>query len=130
VVRLKCISSRSCRERCGGGRGTHDSGRGRKGNGGHRSKRGDRFCTVACTANFSIPNNLTRCCAEIPRHVITKVKLRIEDEETGWERDIACANEAGEEMVRLYVDGERLGLKYHLEKTIEDREGEVDDSDS
>ena len=62
--------------------------------------------------------------------MVTKVKLRIEDEETGWERDIAFANEAGEEMVRLYVDGERLGLKYHLEYTIEDREGEVDDGDS
>jgi len=58
------------------------------------------------------------------------MKLRIEDEETGWERDIACANEAGEEMVRLNVDGECLGLKYHLEYTIEDREGQVDDSDS
>ena len=58
------------------------------------------------------------------------MKLRIEDEETGWEREISCANEAGEEMVRLYIDGERLDLKYHLECTIEDREGEVDDSDS
>jgi hypothetical protein len=48
--------------------------------------------------------------------VVTKVKLsRLEDEETGWEREIACANEAGEEIVRLCVDGERLSLKYHLE---------------
>jgi len=63
--------------------------------------------------------------------VVTKVKFcRIEDEETGWEREIACANEAGEEIVRLYVDGERLGLKNHLEHTIEDRVDEVDDSDS
>jgi len=56
--------------------------------------------------------------------------LRIEDKETGWEREIACANEAGEKIVCLCVNGERLGLKYHLEYTIEDREGEVDDSDS
>jgi hypothetical protein len=62
--------------------------------------------------------------------VVTKVKLRIEGEETGWEREIACDNEAGEEMVGLCIGGERLGLKYHLEYTIEDREGEVDDSDS
>jgi hypothetical protein len=64
--------------------------------------------------------------------VVTKVKLhmRIEDEETGWEREIACVNEAGEEMVRLCVNGERLRLKYRLEYTIEDREGEVDGSDS
>jgi hypothetical protein len=62
--------------------------------------------------------------------VVTKVKLRIEDEETSWEREIACRNEAGEESVRLCVDGERLGLKYHLEYTVEDREDEVDDSDS
>jgi hypothetical protein len=62
--------------------------------------------------------------------VVTKVKLRIEDEETGWERDIACSNETREEIVRLYVDGERLGPKYDLEYTIEDREGEVDGSDS
>jgi hypothetical protein len=63
--------------------------------------------------------------------VVTKVKLgRIEDEETGWEREIACCNEAGEEMVRLYVDGQRLGLKYHLEYAIEDRVDKVDGSDS
>ena len=63
--------------------------------------------------------------------MVTKVKLlRIEDEETGREREIACANEAGEEMVRLCVDGERLGLKYDLEYTIEDREDEVDGSNS
>jgi hypothetical protein len=118
----ECVSSRSCCERCGG----------RKGNGGRRSKRGDRFRTVPCTANFSIPNNLTRFYAEIPRYVVAKVKLhmRIEDEETGWEREIACVNEAGEEMDRLCVNGERLALKYRLEYTIEDREGEVDGSDS
>lgn len=62
--------------------------------------------------------------------MVTKVELGIEDEETGWERDIACANEARKEGVRLCVYGERLGLKYHLEYTIDDREGEVDDGDS
>jgi hypothetical protein len=62
--------------------------------------------------------------------VVTKVELRIEDEETGWEREVACADEAREETVRLCVDGERLDLKYHLEYTIEDREGEVDGRDS
>ena len=62
--------------------------------------------------------------------MVTKVELGIEDEETGWEGEIACANEAREEVVRLCVDGERLGLKYDLEYTIEDREGEVDDGDS
>jgi hypothetical protein len=128
----ECVGSRGYCERCGVGRGAHDSGGGRKGNSGRRSKRGDRFRTVPCTANFSIPNNRTRFYAEIPRYVVTKVKLhmRIEDEETGWEREIACVNEAGEEMVRLCVNGERLGLKYRLEYTIEDREGEVDGSDS
>lgn len=62
--------------------------------------------------------------------MITKVKLCIEDEETGWEREIACTNEVGEEMVRLYVDGQRLDLKYDLEYTIEDREDKVGESDS
>ena len=57
------------------------------------------------------------------------MKLRIENEETGRKRDVACTNEAGEEIVRLYVDGERLGPKYNLEYTIEDREGEVNGSD-
>jgi hypothetical protein len=63
--------------------------------------------------------------------VVTKVKLcRIEDEETGWEREIARVNKIREEIVRLRVDGERLGLKYDLEHAIEDRVDEVDDSDS
>ena len=136
-----CESSRSFCERCGVGRGAHDSGRGRKGNSGRRSKRVDRYCTsvtyqrgrrsVLCTADFSIPNNLARFCAETRRHVVTKVQLgRIEDEEPGWEREIACVDETGEEVVRLYVDGERLGQKYHLEYTIEDRVDQVEDSDS
>lgn len=58
------------------------------------------------------------------------MKLRIEDEEAGWVREIAFPNEAGKGMVRFYVDRERLGLKDHLESTIEDGEGEVDDGDS
>lgn len=107
----ECVSGRSYIERCG------------------RSKRGDRFCTLI-SANFSIPNNLTRFCAESLWHAVTKVKLRIEDEEAGWVREIACPNDAGEEMVRVYVDRERLGLKNYLEHTIEDREGQVDDGNS
>jgi hypothetical protein len=63
--------------------------------------------------------------------VVTKVKLsRIEDEETHWEREISGINEAGEEVVRLCVDGERLGLKYHLEYTIQDRVDQVDTGNS
>jgi hypothetical protein len=63
--------------------------------------------------------------------VVTKVKLsRIEDEETHWEREISGINEAGEKAVRLCVDGERLGLKYHLEYTIQDRVDQVDTGNS
>ena len=63
--------------------------------------------------------------------MVTKVKsCRIENEETGREREIARANEAGEKIVRLCVNGERLGLEYHLEYAIEDRVDEVDNSDS
>lgn len=62
--------------------------------------------------------------------MVTKVQLGIEDKEPFWEREIACVNEAGEEVVRLRVDGERLGLKDHLKDTIEDRVDEVEEGDS
>ena len=58
------------------------------------------------------------------------MKLGIEDEETERKRRIACANEPGEEMVRLYIDRESLRLKHHLEYTIKDREGKVDGRNS
>ncbi len=105
-----------------------------------RSRRGDEVYasitrvngrrSVPCSTTFSIPNNNTRFCAERLWDVVTKVKLGIEDEEAGWERGIACADEAGEKICRFRVDGERLHLKYHLGYTIEDREGEVNDSNS
>jgi hypothetical protein len=62
--------------------------------------------------------------------MVTEAKLGIEDEETSWEGEIACANEAREEVICLCVDRERLRLKYHLGYTTEDSEGEVDGGNS
>jgi hypothetical protein len=59
--------------------------------------------------------------------VVTKAKLGAEDEETRGERSIARVNEPREEIIRLYIDRERLRLEYHLDNAIEDGEGEVDD---
>jgi hypothetical protein len=83
-----------------------------------------------CVSNGSIPNNLTRIGAEILRDVVTKVKLGIEDKETGGKSCVALVNEPGEEDVSLFVDGVPLCLKYHLDCTTKDGESKVDDGDS
>jgi hypothetical protein len=104
---------------------------------GRRRDRGSRLLyrsgeggfRVPCPTDCSVPHNLTGFRADGLWDVVTEVQLRTKDEETRRRR-IASVNESGEEIRSLFVDGERLGLEYHLDRTIEDGEDDIGDGNS
>jgi len=89
----------------------------------------ERVDSVFPVPHCSVPHNLTGFRADGLWDVVTEVQLRTKDEETRRRR-IASVNESGEEIRSLFVDGERLGLEYHLDRTIEDGEDDIGDGNS
>jgi len=87
------------------------------------------FHHAPCANDRPVPHDLTRIRAYGLWDVVTEMQFRTQDEETR-ERRIASVNESGEEIRSLFVDGVRLGLKYHLDRTIEDGEDDIGDGNS